>query len=65
MTRTTLTDENGGSEQRNHQEKLACSLVDSLGIEGAIHACQANNWDGVLKYVRSLRSNIGVAGAGA
>ena len=60
-----MTDENGGSEQRNHQEKLACSLVDSLGIEGAIHACQANNWDGVLKYVRSLRSNIGVAGAGA
>ncbi len=63
MTRTTLTDENGGSEQRNHQERLACSLVDSLGIEGAIHACQANCWDGVLKCVQSFRSNGEAAGA--
>ncbi len=65
MTRTTLTDENGGSEQQSHQEKLAVSLVESLGIEGAIHTCQANSWDGVLEYVRSFRSDIDAAGTGA
>ncbi len=37
------------------QRKLAISLVSSLGTEGAIHACQANSWDGVLKWVIALR----------
>ncbi len=60
MTRIQLTDGNGGAEARSHQEKLALSLVQSLGIEGAIHACRANSWDGVLQYVLSLR---GAAGA--
>jgi hypothetical protein len=63
MTRIQLTDGSGGPEARNHQEKLAVSLVDSLGIEGAIHACQANSWDGVLQYVQSIRGNAGAAGA--
>ncbi len=40
---------------QNHQRKLAISLVSSLGTEGAIHACQANSWDGVLKWVIALR----------
>ena len=57
MTRMTLTDEPGGADQRSHQEKLAFSLVESLGVEGAIHACQANCWDGVLVCVQSFRSN--------
>ena len=60
MTRIQLTDGNGGVEARSHQEKLALSLVQSLGFEGAIHACRANSWDGVLQYVLSLR---GAAGA--
>ncbi len=63
MTRINLTDGNGGPEVRSHQEKLAVSLIQSLGIEGAIHACQANSWDGVLEYVLSLRGNAGAAGA--
>ncbi len=63
MTRITLTDESGDSEVRSHQETLAASLVQSLGIEGAIHACQANSWDGVLEYVRSFRGTPGAAGA--
>ena len=63
MTRMTLTDETGGPEQRSHQEKLAFSLIESLGIEGAIHACQANCWDGVLECVQSFRSNTEAAGA--
>ncbi len=63
MTRTELTDGRGGPEQRSHQEKLAFSLIDSLGIEAAIHACQANSWDGVLKHVLSFRGEIRAAGA--
>ncbi len=63
MTRINLTDGSGGPEARSHQEKLADSLIQSLGIEGAIHACQANSWDGVLKYVLSIRGNAGTAGA--
>ncbi len=40
---------------QDYQRKLAVSLVSSLGTEGAIHACQANSWDGVLKWVIALR----------
>ncbi len=63
MTRITLTDGSGASEERSHQEQLAFSLVDSLGIDGAIHACQANSWDGVLVYVLGFRANSGAVGA--
>ena len=63
MTRIQLTDGSGGPEARTHQEKLAVSLVDSLGVEGAIHACQANSWDGVLEYVLSFRGPTASAGA--
>ena len=54
MIRVELTDGNGGSEERSHQEELAVSLIESLGVEGAIHACRANSWDGVLRYVVSF-----------
>lgn len=33
------------------QERLAASLVACLGLEGAMQACQANNWDGVLRVL--------------
>ena len=59
MTRIKLTDGSGGPEERSHQEKLAVSLVQSLGVEGAIHACQANSWDGVLEYVLGFRGHAG------
>ncbi len=59
MTRIKLNDGIGGPEERSHQEKLAVSLVQSLGLEGAVHACQANSWDGVLAYVLSLRGTTG------
>ncbi len=36
------------NDNRGYQEQLADSLLDCLGREGAIHACQANAWDGVL-----------------
>ncbi len=63
MTRTNLTNGSGGPDERSHQEKLAVSLVQSLGLEGAVHACQANSWDGVLEYVLSLRGKAGAVGA--
>ncbi len=63
MTRITLTDGSGGPEERSHQEKLAVSLVQNLGIDGAIQACQANSWDGVLEYVRGIRGTPGALDA--
>ncbi len=54
MMRVVSTDGNGGPEGRSHQETLAVSLIESLGFEGAIHACRANSWDGVLRYVISF-----------
>jgi hypothetical protein len=38
-------------EKRFEQAKLAMALVDSLGVEGAISACRANGWDGVLDFL--------------
>lgn len=35
----------------SEQARLAMSLADSLGREGAIHACRANGWDGVLGHL--------------
>ena len=54
MTRVESTDGNDGPEPRSHQETLAVSLIESLGFEGAMHACRANSWDGVLRYVMSI-----------
>ncbi len=41
-------------EEQDHQKKLAISLVVNLGFEGAVHCCQANSWEGVLKWVFAL-----------
>lgn len=38
-------------ERQFEQARLAKALVDSLGLDGAISACRANGWDGVLKYL--------------
>ena len=46
--------------EQDHQKRLAISLVASLGVEGAIHTCQTNSWNGVLKWVIAL----GEAGEG-
>ncbi len=46
-------------EEQDHQKKLAISLVVNLGFEGAIHSCQANSWEGVLKWVFALKETDG------
>ena len=42
-------------EEQDHQKRLAISLVVNLGFESAIHSCQANSWEGVLKWVLALK----------
>lgn len=37
----------GDTEQRG----LADSLVECMGRDSAIHVCQVNGWDGVLKLL--------------
>lgn len=47
----TRQEEPIAENNRHHQEQLAASLLDTLGIEGAMYACQANAWSGVLECV--------------
>ena len=42
-------------DEQDHQKRLAISLVANLGFESAIHSCQANSWEGVLKWVLALQ----------
>jgi hypothetical protein len=42
-------------DNHGYQESLAASLIDSLGVDGAVHACQANAWFGVLNCVLAHR----------
>ena len=55
MSEDLSVDHFGQIEEQDQQKKLAISLVVNLGFEGAIHSCQANSWDGVLKWVIVLR----------
>ena len=50
--RVSLSDQ---TDDRDLERSLAISLVAKLGFEGAIHCCQANPWDGVLKWVIALK----------
>ena len=38
-----------------YQCRLALSLIDSVGFDGAIRYCRNNSWDGVLRAVQALR----------
>ena len=38
-------------DNRPYQAELARSLIDTLGFDGAIYACQSNAWEGVLACV--------------
>ncbi len=55
MSEDLLVSQFDQTGNQDYQKKLAISLASSLGTEGAIHACQANSWDGVLKWVIALR----------
>ncbi len=47
----TRADRMDSINNRMRQERFADSLVACLGVEGAIRACRANVWDGVLGLV--------------
>lgn len=49
----TKPNHHGGSGLNAEQARLAKSLVESLGLDGAISACRANGWDGVLACLLS------------
>ncbi len=36
---------------RSEQVRLALSLVECLGMDGAISACRSNGWGGVLQLL--------------
>jgi len=36
----------------NTQQSLANQLVSCLGHDGAVHVCQLNGWDGILRILR-------------
>ncbi len=55
MSEDRLVNQIDQTDNQDYQRNLAISLVSSLGTEGAIHVCQANTWDGVLKWVIALR----------
>ena len=44
---------------QNCQRKLAKTLVAKLGHAGAVQACRANQWEGVLLYVLELGEGEG------
>ena len=60
MTRANPMD---ATNNRTRQEKFADSLIACLGVEGAIRACRANVWDGVLglvlRHKRCTREPLG------
>jgi hypothetical protein len=43
---------------RPYQAELARSLIDTLGLDGAIYACRSNAWDGVLACVLAYRASL-------
>jgi hypothetical protein len=55
--RPTASRQEQGSviNNRPYQAELARSLVDTLGLDGAIYACQSNAWQGVLECVLAYR----------
>ncbi len=50
--RVSLPDQ---TDDQDLERRLAISLVAKLGFEGAIDCCEANPWDGVLKWVIALK----------
>ena len=36
------------------QRRLALSLIDSVGFDGAVRYCRNNSWDGVLRAMFAL-----------
>ena len=42
-------------DNTDYQRRLARSLVTSMDVHEAIHVCQENGWEGVLRFVIALQ----------
>ena len=42
-------------DNTDYQARLAKSLVTSMDVHEAIHVCQENGWEGVLRFVIALQ----------
>ena len=51
VTKGEQNDHTKAPDNHSYQQQLAHSLVKCLGQDGAVHACQANAWDGVLDFI--------------
>ena len=48
-------------DNHSYQRQLADSLIQCLGHDGAVYACQANTWHGVLAIVLDTQDIAGQA----
>jgi len=42
-------------DNSDYQRRLAKSIVKSMDVHEAIHVCQENGWEGVLRFVIALQ----------
>jgi len=42
-------------DNTEYQTRLARSLLSSMDVHEAIHVCQENGWEGVLRFVIALQ----------
>ena len=42
-------------DNTDYQARLARSLLASMDVHEAIHVCQENGWEGVLRFVIALQ----------
>ncbi|MFQ5773481.1 MAG: hypothetical protein ACE5GS_03075 [Kiloniellaceae bacterium] len=52
----TWNDRESRPDDRDGLGELAEALVETLGFEGAVRACRANVWDGVLASVMARQA---------
>ena len=44
-----------GRDNAHYQSRLAESMIASMEPHEAIHVCQENGWEGVLRFVLALQ----------
>ncbi len=44
-----------GGDNTHYQKRLAISLTARMEPQEAIHVCQENGWEGVLRFVLALQ----------
>ncbi|MDX2316704.1 MAG: hypothetical protein QNL90_21840 [Gammaproteobacteria bacterium] len=55
MQQSTSDSTTRPGDNSDYQRRLAKSLVTSMDVHEAIHVCQENGWEGVLRFVIVLQ----------